>query len=281
MAAVDNAEIEALIREAFERNYERIRAESGGALAPETKQAALDQVLLYWRKLRDVAERITETEVRLNLPQQRTPNGREFAIEGVVDIVRDDDCTIMYDIKTHDAEYVRANCNIYEEQLNVYAHIWSHLRGQPLDQTAVIATDFPVEVKEALASGDPARLARTLEDWEPVVDIPFSAEKVEATIRAFGEVVDAIEAGAFAPPPVERLKERADLNSRRQFATRVCINCDARFSCDSFRAYAAETTSRDLQRDFLPYFVDLETDLEREARFAAGLAASTDETTLF
>ncbi|MCR4415687.1 MAG: porin, partial [Thermoguttaceae bacterium] len=34
-----------------------------------------------------ITERVTDTEVRLSLPQQRTPKGRVFAIEGIVDIV--------------------------------------------------------------------------------------------------------------------------------------------------------------------------------------------------
>src|ERR1700730_17227223 len=158
MRAADPDEIEVFLRETFAKNSERIRFESGHALAPETKEAALDQVLLYWRRLRNVAEKITSTEVRLHLPNQTTPKGRKFNIEGVVDIVQEGEKTIMYDLKTHDADFVRANLSTYEEQLNVYAYIWQKLRGSQLDGTAILATRFPKYVKEALKSGDRGRL---------------------------------------------------------------------------------------------------------------------------
>lgn len=40
---------------------------------------------MYWRKLHEIARRVTDTEVRLALPQQRTPQGHTFSIEGVID----------------------------------------------------------------------------------------------------------------------------------------------------------------------------------------------------
>ena len=139
MRSVKPDNIEKYIREAFENNSERMRFESGHALAPQTKKAALDQVLLYWRRLRDVAEKVTETEVRLHLPNQTTPKGRKFNIEGVVDIVQEGEKTIMYDLKTHDADFVRANLSSYGGQLNVYAYIWQKLRGLRLDETALLS----------------------------------------------------------------------------------------------------------------------------------------------
>jgi hypothetical protein len=124
MAEDPFADIEAFIRQVFEENFELLAAESGHVISAESRAAALQQVLLYWRKLRHVAERVTDTEVHLTLPGQRSPRGREYSIEGVVDIVREDDRVVMYDIKTHEADYVRANLDLYRQQLNVYAHIW-------------------------------------------------------------------------------------------------------------------------------------------------------------
>src|SRR5690606_38139191 len=95
------ADIEDFIRERFAENFEQLTLESGHTLTAEARETALQQVLLYWRKLREVALSVTDTEVRLSLPNRRSPQGREFTIEGVVDIVRADDQTIMYDIKTH------------------------------------------------------------------------------------------------------------------------------------------------------------------------------------
>lgn len=117
------ADIEAQIREMFEENYELLQYEGGHALTQDVKNAALRQVLLYWQTMRDVAENVTDTEVKLNLPDQMTPKGRKYGIEGVVDIIRENDRTVMYDIKTHDAHYVNANKALYEKQLNVYAYM--------------------------------------------------------------------------------------------------------------------------------------------------------------
>ena len=102
-----DAEVEAFLREAFEANYERLRLETGHTLPVDLKATAWEQVLLYWRRLAELARRVTETEVRLTLPDQRTPKRRRFGIEGVVDIVREDGRTVMYDLKTHDADVVR------------------------------------------------------------------------------------------------------------------------------------------------------------------------------
>jgi hypothetical protein len=112
----------------------------------------------------------------------------------------------MYDVKTHEAEDVRRNLTEYEKQLNVYAFIWQRLRQQELDETAVISTAFPESLKAALRSGDAARLQREMDKWEPLIDIPFNADHVDDTIREFGEIVDAIENGDFAPPSLHKLR---------------------------------------------------------------------------
>src|SRR5438876_3937588 len=62
---------------------------------------------------RHIAESVTDTEVKLNLPNQKTPKKRTFCIDGVVDIVRENDAVTMYDLKTHDLEFVRDNIDLY------------------------------------------------------------------------------------------------------------------------------------------------------------------------
>lgn len=260
---------EDFIREAFEDNFELLQLEGGHGLTADVKEAALNQALLYWRKLRHIAERVTQTEVRLNLPGQTTPAGRQFAIEGVVDIVTEAGRTTMYDIKSHDADYVRANLPFYEQQLNVYAHIWHTLRGEPLDQTAIIATDYPESVKEALAAGDDRQLAQALDAWDPVIEIPFDTTHVAATVEEFANVVDAIEEGRFAPPAVAHL-QRPIPGTNTRFATRVCRNCDARFSCAAYRRYAVTSTGG-AEHQFRAYFDDFGSDTDREDRRTATL----------
>lgn len=266
---IPDDDINQFIRDRFEENLAVLQMEGGHALAGEVKESALNQVLLYWRKLRDVAERITDTEVKLSLPGQRTPQGREFTIEGVVDIIRENDRVVMYDVKTHDADAIEADKGSYERQLNVYAHIWQNLRGQQLDETAIICTAYPQTMREALRENDGDRIEFELKRWNPLIDIPFSAEHVGQTIQEFGEVVDQIEGRAFGPPPLEKLMSRLP-GIRTTFAVHVCRNCDARFSCSAYRDYARGSRGGAESR-FRQYLDDFGDDAERTERIVAGL----------
>jgi hypothetical protein len=262
-------DVEKWLEGTFAKNYHRLRIESGHALSPEVREAARQQVLYYWRKLRTLAESITDTEVRLHLPNQKSKAGRKFGIEGVVDIVRESERTTMYDLKTHDPDYVRQNLVEYERQLNVYAYIWSILRGQPLTDTAVITTQFPQSLSDAIRSGDRARIDEEVSKWEPVVPIDFAQDHVMRTVEEFGEVIDKIEAGEFQPPTVAML--RKEEVKGRSFASRVCRNCDIRFSCSSFRKYSMGLP-REINRGSMKFVLQNITDDEREEIFEAGLA---------
>lgn len=258
------------LRASFEDNFQRLRFENGHGLTPEVKEAALRHVLLYWRKLRRIAETVTDTEVRLNLPGQVTPNRRKFNIEGIVDIVRSEDRTVMYDLKTLDPEYLKKNLQEFERQLNVYAHIWKNLRGQRLDDTAIIATQFPKSLDAAYErrEQDPAHLEEEIARWEPVIPVPSDESHVEETIREFGKVVDCIEEGRFRPPSVERLREK-EVGSD-VFATRVCRNCDARFSCESYREYIRVAKPRSFPK-LRDIFEDVGTEEDRQDRLDESL----------
>ena len=241
---------EARIRDFFERNYELLRMESGQVLTNDLKQEALNQVLFYYKKLKHVADNVTRTEVRLALPEQRTAQGRRFTIEGVVDVVQEGDETWLYDIKTHDPEHVRQHPGSYEQQLNVYAHIWQNLQRQPLHHTAIIATQYPRAMKDAWRRNDMAAFLFEFERWQPLIELPFDQGRLEETLGSFAEVVDAIEGKHFAP----RTEEDLDGGGKRRFATRVCRNCDARFSCSSYRTWARKRSGND--RSAAKYFSD-------------------------
>ncbi len=219
-------EVDNFLKETFERNFELLKLESGHSLDAKIKDLALKQVLYYWKKLRWVAEQVTETEVHLNLPLQESPQGRQFGIEGVVDIVQDGERTVMYDIKTHEADQVRDNKPDYEDQLNIYAHIWKNLHGQPLDETAIIATAFPESLREVLEGDDLERQEYELAKWDPLVKIEVDPSHIDRIIHQFGEVVDCIEGGDFEPATLAKLKSRQGEHNI-QFATNVCRNCDA------------------------------------------------------
>jgi hypothetical protein len=261
------------LREMFDQNFERLRLENGHSLAPAVKDVAWEQILLYWKKLRPIAESVTDTEVKLNLPNQLTPKKRNFCIEGIVDIVREDKKVTMYDLKTHDVAFVKTHLELYSDQLNVYAYIWQNLRGERLDDTAIIATQVPESVSVAVRSGDRAAIERALSDWEPIVPVAFDRKNVNRTIAEFAETVDAIEDHDFSPPTIDILRERE--GGRGTFATRVCRNCDVRFSCSSYRRYAVRFADRAWTK--FADFYDLGSDeTEALARFHATAEDSSD-----
>lgn len=264
--------IEDTIRELFERNYEVLRMETGQVLTNDLKMEALQQVLFYYRKMKTVAENVTRTEVRLALPAQTSPQGNPFTIEGVVDVVREGDETWLYDIKTHDPDDVRRDRTRYEQQLNVYAHIWQNLQRQPLHHTAIIATRYPKAMSEAWRQGDMDRFLLEFEHWDPLIEMDFDQQKLDDTIEAFGEVVDAIEGKDFAPRSLEDLES----GDKTRLATRLCTNCDARFSCSSFRAYALKRQPREHARA-VRYFTAPPSESEQNSWLDGNLEATPNE----
>lgn len=263
------------IKEYFEDNYELMRLEGGHAVTEDIKQLALTQVLYYFTKMRDVATKVTDTEVKLTLPDQKTPKGRNFTIEGIVDIVRDDNETWMYDIKTHDKNYIESNKELYEKQLNVYAHIWQQLRGQALDKTAIISTAYPEGLKQAHLLNDQFRIQYELSKWNPMIELDFDQEKVQEVVDHFAEIVDCIEEKKFKPAPVETLRSKME-GTNALFGTRVCRNCDVRFSCASYREYAT-SKGKGERGSFRKYFDDFGSDTDKEEWVNANLAVKSPD----
>ena len=272
---MEEYEIIEKIKEYFEENYELMRLEGGHAVTEDVKQLALTQVLYYFTKLRDVATKVTDTEVKLTLPDQTTPKGRNFTIEGVVDIVRDDNETWMYDIKTHDTAYIQSNKELYSKQLNVYAHIWQQLRGQQLDKTAIISTAYPEGLKQAHLLNDQFRIQYELSKWNPLIDLEFEQDKVKEVIQDFAEIVDCIEDKKFQPASTETLQEKME-GTNALFGTRVCRNCDARFSCSSYREYAT-SKGKGERGNFKKYFDDFGSDTDKEEWVNANLEAKNPD----
>jgi uncharacterized protein YeaC (DUF1315 family) len=258
-------EMEQRIRDAFERNYEVLRLESGHALTQDAKDKALQQVLAYYRKLQDIAEKVTETEVRLTLPDQISSGNNKFNIEGVVDIVQDGEDVWMYDLKTHEREFIEGHREFYDKQLSIYSHIYEKIRGNKLDHTGVISTAMPAGLKEAMESRDESKIEEELRKWDPLIEIKCDRKKVDSTIKDFAEVVDKIESNCFETPSVDKLKEQIP-GTKRAFASWVCQNCDARFSCEAYRQYAALNKRGYKARK---YFVDY-ADPDDQEEFISG-----------
>ena len=233
-----HTEDEQFLMESFEANFERRREQSGRSLAPFVRESARVQVLLCYRRLKELAAKVEETEVRLVLPEQVSPSGRTYTLEGVVDIVEDGDSTVMYDLKTFlDADAAREHVEPHYRQLNVYAHIWRGLRGQSLDEVAVIATRPTRKLKRALRAGIASRINAELDAWEPVLTMELDEDVVADVMTDFGRVVDLIEDRSFGPSGIEILRSPSRPKGSTLFAQDVCLNCDARFGCASYRQF--------------------------------------------
>jgi hypothetical protein len=77
-------------------------------------------------------------------------------------------------------------------------------------------------------------------------------------------VVDAIEDGEFAAPPASRLKAKRT-SSNRTFGADVCVNCDARFSCASYREYVRDARGPRAAA-FRDYYDELPSERESDDR---------------
>jgi hypothetical protein len=267
--AIPDDEIEAFIEEAFEDELALAEEETGVRANAFARREAYRQVLLYWRKLRATAESVQETEVRLVLPNRVSPGGRRYNLEGVVDIIASQLGTMMYDLKTHEPEYVRAHPEDYAAQLDVYATIYEELKGGRIDGTGIVSTNLPVRLRAAIIRNDLIAIEKEYRTWEPLIPLPFTRETRDATINDFGRVVDCIEEGRFPPLPAEKLDE--DYAGRgRSIGERVCQHCDIRYSCPAYRSWRLD--GRRLGKDnVLDYFRRAENrEEDEEYRYAEG-----------
>lgn len=248
------------IRNMFEDNFEELKFESGRSIAPHMKEFAWQQIKLYYEKLEYIASKVTETEAKLILPNQTTPKGKNYTIHGVVDIVHEENSIVMYDIKTHKSEDVKANKDLYKAQLNVYAHMWKNLRNSEIDNIAIIATSPPDDLKTAIYENDKSKIEKLMGQWNPLVDLYFDEEDVTNQIMSFGEIVDKIEDGRFEAPSVDKLKDIVN-GQKMPFGTAVCRHCDARYSCSSYNEYKCRAK---LDKDIIDK-VKKEDEIEKEA----------------
>lgn len=225
---MNTKEIEDFIKLRLKENLKLMQAETGQRVNQNVVIAAERQALAYWHTMHMLAEKITETEVKLSLPECTTPKGRTFTIEGVVDIVKEDSGMSIYDIKTMPPDYVEKNKLKFAMQLNVYAHILAGLKGYKVKRAAVIATAPADALKRRFNTAPFEVFIDMLKSMDPFVEIPLDEASITDTITKFGEIVDRIQDGDFKPKSVGDLKRKdTDGGKTRQFGTDVCRNCDA------------------------------------------------------
>jgi len=78
MSTARKKDLEQFISECFNENYAALTNETGQSLSLKQQESALQQVIYYLYRLWDVAEKVTETEVKLILPNQKTKKNRKY-----------------------------------------------------------------------------------------------------------------------------------------------------------------------------------------------------------
>ena len=248
-----DSEIEEKIEEIFEDNYASLKFAGNHSLTENTKKSALYQIIYYFKKLRHIVDNVKRTEVKLTLADRKTPKGRRYSIEGIVDLVEESKKLCMYDIKTHELEYVKHNLEKYKDQLNLYAHIYENLNQTELDLLGVISTHIPHNLLAHDMGTDDWK--REFESWSPIVRIDTSKHEIEKIVNKFAVVVDKIENKEFKPVSVKTLNERPAENLPA-FGVSVCRNCDGRFSCDSYREYIEKINRKSNLGDFFQIYLE-------------------------
>lgn len=268
-----DVEIESFIEDTFRNNVNVLETEQQLRLNAYVREQALLQVKLYWKKMRELALRVSKSEVPVTLSNQSTPENRRYTIHGVADIIEEENKTIIYDIKTHDPDYIKHNKEKYEAQLNIYAKIWKDVTGKNVDGTAVIATPVPNKIRFAIQEGNIPLLERSMAEWDPIIQLVCKEENVAETLAEFGRIVDCIENRQFDPVSLDVLNE-AIAGGNTKFAVRICRNCDIRFACDSYRSYSLKQRSRSVD-DIITLMKDLGD--EKDVQKFRSLAFEEDE----
>lgn len=249
MSTARKIELEDFIQECFNENYSSMVHETGQNLSLKQQEAAIQQVLYYLYRMWDIAEKVTETEVKLVLSGQKTKKNRKYNLLGVVDLVSDNSGTKMYDLKTLERDVILEDVDKFRKQLSIYSHIWKGIRDQKLDGAAIIATSVPSEIRKAIRDfiENPEskfiEFSSALNNVNPVISVEINESQIQSFLTEFGDIVDKIEERVFAPASVESLMTKQK-GQNRDFGSLVCRKCDARYSCDSYRNYIASSRGK-------------------------------------
>lgn len=249
MSAARKIELEDFIQQCFSENYSSMVHETGQNLSLKQQEAAIQQVIYYLYRMWDIAEKVTETEVKLVLSGQKTRKNRKYNLLGVVDLVSDNTGTKMYDLKTLDRDVILEDQDKFRKQLSIYSHIWKGIRDQNLDGAAIIATSVPGEIRKAIREfiEDPEtkfnEFSTALTKVNPVISVEVNEELIQSFLTEFGDTVDKIEERVFTPASVVSLMTKQP-GHNRDFGSLVCRKCDARYSCDSYREYIASSRGK-------------------------------------
>ncbi len=240
-STLTDKEIRDKINEFFEANFQHLKETQGHVIDERMKERAYDQVMCYWKKNRELMEKVSRSEVKLSLPEQVTPGkGHSYTLEGSVDVIKMEDKNCLYDITTRSIEQIKGDITSFREQMNVFAHVWKCLdKKNSVDELGVVSTSLPKTVRDAIDSGNSETISKAISAWNPLVTLEYNEYEIEKMINNFGCVVDSIIAGEFDPPRVEHLNSMVP-GANEIWGNHMCSACDIRYSCESYRKFKEE-----------------------------------------
>jgi len=184
------------IRELFDRTFRFLVATDVRPIGDRARDAALAQVLNYFRQNRDEMRRVIQTEVDVSLEKDG------YILAGKVDLLLGGDGKLeLLDFKTSprpkdSPELIAA----YERQLCTYAHILERRHGRHVDRLLLYWTS---EARKE----------------DALMVLPYDPRRVEEAGLHFDETVRRIQAREFAVTmPPEAV---------------ICKECDLRMLCRS------------------------------------------------
>ena len=184
------------IRELFDHTFRFLAMSDVRPIGDKAREAALAQVINYFRQNRDEMRRVVQTEVDVSLEKDG------YILVGKVDLLLGGDGKLeLLDFKTSprpkdSPELIAA----YERQLCTYAHILEQRHGKRVDRLLLYWTSEPRKA-------------------DALMVLPYDLARVEEAGRHFDDAVRRIQAREFAvtTPP-----EPA-----------ICKECDLRMLCRS------------------------------------------------
>ena len=187
---------ETFISERFEFNLRHLVQREARKIGPEQKQAALNQIMNYWRQNAAAIARVQETEVDVSLEKD------DYILNGAIDLVLGDDNQLeVLDFKAQkrpssDHPMIKT----YYQQLCIYAHILEERKKIRPSKLHIYWTG-EADKNDALMSFD------------------YDPKDVAEAAQHFEQVVRAIQAEQFAVLDVPEAK--------------VCNECDFKPYCES------------------------------------------------
>jgi DNA helicase-2/ATP-dependent DNA helicase PcrA len=183
---------EPLIRDLFDRTLRFLIASDVRPIGDRAREAALAQVLNYFRQNRDEMRRIIQTEVDVSLEKEG------YILAGKVDLLLGGDGKLeLLDFKTSprpkdSPDLIAA----YERQLCTYAHILERRHGRHVDRLILYWTS---EARKA----------------DALMVLPYDPGRVEEAGRHFDETMRRIQAREFAvaTPPESAICKECDLRN--------------------------------------------------------------------